>query len=677
LSVVDEQDPVTRGKGVQKYFSALIKSAVKWPTETWEKAWMAYERIETEKRTVNRWRTKVDTVESFVDEEPAKVRIEPAAPFQDDEAVKAQAEAKQAFYGYLYEECGFRETLRRVCHAAHIQNIAAVLRRVDKRRMLPTLEYLDVDDLRIDGACKGDLKKAGWVAWREMVAIDRLLMERPDLDKEALEKCAGDVGTVTAENASARDRQARDVTETSRRRVTRWRVFARNEHALYDAMPGRSGAEGEPHLERFRDVHGMSEPRRYLDLVEGYDVPLADDDRWPEAYALDWDEWPFGLLLMGRGSEPVLPPSDYELQRPLEAIHTEAFDDAKTSSRLGAGNKLGGPAGDAPTPEAVRDFVASDGVEYLPGAFSPLGQALIAPMNFGRLDDAQLKWLEVIQDQDEQQSGVPKIRMGAPGEYDTKYEAQVATDASTARANTRLAQFEDFQAALASEVLAMSQAVMRRLSAVEVTAETLEALQQNALAVAEQADVQTAMGTPAEYAALPPEGPLVEGLDRTRLSAIQAEKPILDGLTFAQVSALLRQFPDSQVLYLGIEALIGARHAEAWDEDLPQELARRMIRVVVERGSTQRRTRLEKVSMFVASWRDMATGILQAAMQAGGATAALEVQVEALQKVLELQGLAEFQGILAPLTALVEDLGRAQQAEAAAGVPPAGSEALP
>lgn len=661
-------DAVERLRRVQRYFLSLVKTATPWPEDEWGQAWEAYEKTETRDRIVNRWKTKVDTLLAFEDEEPATVHFRPARAYLDDELTVRRCAAFEALYEYLSEELNYREILTRTLHTARVQNIGALVQTWDRRRMLPDTVSLEVSDIRMDPAGKGDLGRAGWLAYRETIAIDKLLMERPDLDREELERAGHepvDLFSGEPKPQSPEILQAREMTRATHRQVTRWRIFARNEFALYDVEP-KQGPEGEPHWERFRDRNGQNEPRRYLELVEGYPVPLEDTDEWPAIFALDWDEWPILFLVQGRGKEPLSPASDYAIQRPIEDVHSQALTDAKHRSFLGGGTKLGGPQGQTLDEATVRKFVESKAVQYLPGAFGPDGRPRIAPVKFDGLDQWQLLWLDALADADEEQSGIPKIRAGGEGEYETATEAQIASDASVARSNVALRAYERFQALFATRIVTMARANLPALSAVEVSPDGVLELK-TALNLAQIASTDPLTGLP---------GPVMPdalpgGLRPEQIEALSetgAEGGLIDKLSQGQVDALLRLDPNAEIVYLGVEALIGPEHAQVWDEQAPEGLIRRQVRVIVERGSTQRRTRLQKVMAFSETWKNFGEPLAQILTALGpvGIDAALMLRAEALKKVLGMQDLEEFESLVPDLEPIRQAIMvQAQAAQAA------------
>jgi hypothetical protein len=99
--------------------------------------------------------------------------------------------------------------------------------------------------------------------------------------------------------------------------------------------------------------------------------------------------------------------------------------------------------------------------------------------------------------------------------------------------------------------------------------------------------------------------------------------------------------PGAQLMALGVEAMVGAKLAARWQENMPLSVIRLGLNVTVERGSTQRQTQLEKVAAFkelyLFYWQHV-----QLAITLGQ----LEVLNKAMEKMLNGMGIEEYAGAL-------------------------------
>jgi hypothetical protein len=123
-----------------------------------------------------------------------------------------------------------------------------------------------------------------------------------------------------------------------------------------------------------------------------------------------------------------------------------------------------------------------------------------------------------------------------------------------------------------------------------------------------------------------------------------------------------------RILRLGVDAMVGPRLAAAWEEDLPLDVLRRSTRVSVERGSTQRVARLQKVQVFRELWKEMVEPALEAL---AGAVPEFRLRavakaVEAARKTFEMMDLDDFEGLLPTMDEVEKEVLRSQAAEARA-----------
>ena len=610
-------------KAVQKFFEALVKQARPWSKDEWEKAWKAYEGDAEKPKRANLWRMKVDTQGAYLDEQPPNVPVKPADGFVDDPMASARADAEEALYAYIYREMGYRGAIARARHTADVQNIGAVVHCVDMRRMMPDLKFLPTEQIAVDPDCRGSLKDANWVAWWEYVSPETLARDYEGLDLERLRTIATDTRVALEPDNERRLKEGAAEVQRVRKRCKLWRVFARNEYALYDSEPTTMAADADeeagPHWERFRDRHGMREPRRQVLFVEGYDRPLSDTDQWDAAYALDWDEWPLHVLVHNEGEADLEGFTDYRHERRVLEYHEDALRAARQKAGLSSQLKIGGYQGCTMKGSEIRRIWSSPEVEFVPDAFTQDGRPRLAPIKFDGLSDADLAWIEALEKQHEQISGLPRIKQGGEGDYETATEAQIASESSTTLANVRLRAFERFQSDIASQTIAMAHVLLPQVSEVEIPP------------------------VPGMDGVMPPQGELVR-VPASALAAVLAQEGV-------------------ELVRLGVDAMVGEEKAAAWDESVPMEILRRSTVVAVERGSTQRRMRFEKVKLFAEVYeRQMRPMIDKLAMV--DPVMALDKEVAAARKVLELLDLEEFESLMPDMNAVMQAVAMQQQAMA-------------
>jgi hypothetical protein len=608
----DQSERVTRGgdaeakKKVVKRFLYLIKTGERPPVSEWEEAIESYEGFEREddRPRANLWQSRVKTQAAYLDEEPAKVRVVPPAGYADDQMAKLRADMDEELFAYLRREMGYDKAFKKMRHSADLTNVGCLVHCVDTRKLLPEIRYLPNERLAVDGECNGDLKRGGWVAYYDWVAPEIIAEQYPEISLDTLRKAAVQSERLLDPDSKMRDEErevlenAYQATSDMRSRCKLWRVYARGEYALYDT---HDYPEEKPHMERFRTREGMDEARRYLEIIEGLEEPVQDADEWPEVLALDYDEWPVTVIRYNDSLDSFWSFTDYRHEERLVSDFDRALASVARSQSL-SGLKFGcGPnfTGDE---NMVKNRLGSTEVELLKDTFDANGNQTFKALDLGSLTPEQLQYLDVIHDLHDEMSGVPKVKRGEENEDVTATATKIASDASTAKSNVRLRKWEAAIAEAARKTLQIAHAALHKYSAVEV----VEA------------------------------PPIIGGIP-----LIGNPKPrVRDNLSWREAQVLLMQ-PESQLLYLGVEAMVGPMLAEAWVDGEPRDVIRRCVMVSVEKGSTQRHARMEKALLFREIYADYMNRIEGAAM--GGYLLTLN---EAMKKLFGMMELDEFDSVL-------------------------------
>jgi len=423
-------DRIKRGLGLAvpvaeeakaKFFLELVKAGERWPTEEWDEARDAYEgsgKPGTEFR-INLWQTGVDTRISFLDEEPAKTTVVTKEGFTNDPAAIGRARCDTALIKYLSDEQNDYQVVQEMLHSASVTNMGWVVGCVDQRRMLPTIKYVENEQVVIDPDSGGNMRNANWLGYWEYVAPDMLLKDEQyaHLDPLKLKKAARlppDDVSGRLENPERKRRfEARETVGPKMKKCKLYRLWCRNEMALYDDDPDAQKDENGPHVERFRDKHGMDEPRRYVEVIEGYTESVVKDaPEWPAAFALDWDEWPLIPLRFRRTHQRVGAFPELRNEKKVLTYLEKAMMDANNVMALHTNQKLGTREGCTKTAAELKTAIEAEGLSIIDGILDAQGKPMIAPLNFGDLDDEHLQWIALCREIHETLSGIPKLKRG-------------------------------------------------------------------------------------------------------------------------------------------------------------------------------------------------------------------------------------------------------------------------
>lgn len=619
-----------------QFFMDLIKSGEAWPEDEWDRARVAYEGDTKEEKAqrVNLWRSTIDTSLAFQLQIGPTIRISPAGGFEDDERAVGRAACDQALVRYLWREMGFMENRLRVIKGARIIGLGFGRTCMDMRRMLPTVKHLDPEQVRVDPTCKGKMADASWVAFYEYVSPDMLAKDHPALDATRLSKASSPAAGILGD-PDAKAEQAEELTRSRTavgkhlRRVRLWRLFLRNAAALYDKEPAdEEDKEAGPHLDRFRDKEGMTEPRRYVELVEGYDGALVVDEiGWPEALALDFDAWPIKRLAFNEAHDRVSGFTDRRHLQRIEGYLERALGNANRAMSLKHSGALGKGAGNTMSESQIKAMLETEGVKVIPDAIGPDGKpVLVALFQDAGLVQEDVSWMELLLTQHDFLSGVPKVKQGAEPDYDTATEATIASEAGSARSEDQLRLIEDWDAEIVAQIQAMAHVTLRQLSSVEVV-------------------------VPEEY---------VFGEEQDAPELVPAHPEVMDGLQWVQVQQILTEQPDAQLVSLGVEAMVGPELAQWWVDGEPLEVVRCSTTVTVERGSTQRRTRERKVMLALQMYEKVLAPIYQQ-------TGRTDLLVKFATLLFELQDLGtDFGSALPKPEEVLAQLQQAQEQQAQA-----------
>ena len=637
-----------RSHKVQRFFENIVIGAGELhPTDDWDRARNAYSGDDIKVMT-NLWRSKVDTQASFLDSDPPKVRFHPPEFRSDDEVMKLRARLESGVYDYISREQGFLDSLHDMRHSADLTNVGFACLRPDYKKMLPELVFLDNEQVSVDAECGGKLANAGWVAYHEMTPPERLAELIDDIPLDVFREAATFKATKNDATGGSREKAQLVLdTETTMNRCKVWRIFARNEYALYDTDPAESSSDEpdrQPQFKRFDSLRSDEEPRRYLLLVEGMKDPVVDIDGWPAEYLLDSGEWPIFLLAYNEKPGTIYGFTDYIHEKPvLQAIEKATRNLVEKMSIQGL--KLGGRTG-GPEEKAVASWIEKTGVQYLPDALDAQGQPAVSVVDMGGLTQQDVTFFDKLIDIYDQVAMQPRAARGAETAEKTATATQIENERQAARNNDRLRKFEVIIGDIARVTMQMAHVMCKKMTV-----------------------VRSSLGAVLDVAG-------GSALDATGMPLPDLDVVSEYEMTWDMAEQVLAS-PDTELVQLGVDAMVGVELAEGWN-DWPDvvnsgmaSLVLRGIWVNVERGSTQAHVRLQKA----ASFREVFATMIAPLAQTIGAPDAM---VEAIDKVLGMMDLNEFTGIVNALKQSVAMAAQAQaEAQAAGMLPPEQGEPLP
>ena len=585
-------DPVK----IAKYFLGLVETGEVLPEEEWDEARLAYEG-ESKKGSrpvTNRWRMRVDTQAAFLDEEPARVVVKARKPFADNPIAKKTAECDQEVLAWLCEEQGLRPEFGRWRHSADTSGLGWLLFSTDYRTSLPQAQQIENENVRWDADCNGNLTRAGWLAYFQMEAPEEVWKRNPELDLQKLKKAAvkpkdsPDAKELSGEALMKRSK-GKEVAGESQAKCKVWHIFARGVYALYDKEPL---VADKPHIERYRDRKGMREARRHIEVVEGFDGTIKDEDDWPAGLGLGYDEWPVLRLAYQEAFNRAAGFSDFRHEQKCLELYERAVGGAARWMEGIYKILFGTRSGCKLTDEQVKEIMSSPDRMVMPGMVDERGEPMIVAIETGKYNAAMEQWPDQLKAIHEETSGLPKVKMAEESDQTATAE-RIQADAASARSNVRLRAWENALAEGQWRLLVMCHVILPKWSIVE--------------------DAAGQVQPPMPWA--------------------QAEQVLIAG---------------GDLVQLGVDAMVGPELAQYWQEHLPLDVLRLRLNVEIEHGSTQRAQRQEKIGTFIATYRMMIQPVLAALGPLG-----MEKQIEAARKVLAMQDLGEFESILPDAQSLI------------------------
>jgi hypothetical protein len=604
----DTPDAVKQKALVDLYLD-IINSGEKYPVEEWDDAAERYGGYEDppDREHLDSFRSQVDTQKSYLDQLEGNIRATPAAGMAIDEIVAKQAQCSEGLVQYAFRELALRRVCGRALLSSLMGSAGAAVDSYDERRALPIVKWINTRQVAWDKDSAGDITRGGWVAFYEWVSPDVLWAQSEGkLDLKKL-RDAANKQPKTHTGDVLKDAISGGPSEPLRRRCLLWRFFGRNEYALYSDRPADDplpGDKGEAEWTRFRTA---KEPRRYLELVDGYDVPLADEPDWPREFALDFDQWPVHWLTFNEDLQHVAGFTDWRhVQRANDANENMAraiTTNAKAS--LALKYLLRKNAG--VTREDVEAFLKTNNpAQVLEGLVDDQGNPLLTPVQVEQFRQDLLEAAQFLQDKADGAAHIDEILRGMQGKTNqTATEIGARQEAAMTSTNSRLRKYEEFEEDVARRWLEMAYATMPRASTIRVA--TLEA------PAPPVTPMPGAEGAPPVTEAAPPPA---EGEAAPAAPEVAPAEPVLvltdqEGVPWSMVAQILTANPGSEITRLGVDAIVGEELAQFWPEGQPLDVIRRNVRVYVEAGSTTRQARMEKVQILTELYTNLLLPLYQ------------------------------------------------------------------
>jgi len=243
---------------------------------------------------------------------------------------------------------------------------------------------------------------------------------------------------------------------------------------------------------------------------------------------------------------------------------------------------------------------------------------------------------------------VPELLRGELAEEKrTATEVSEAVDAATLKLKRRLEAYEGAQSEIARKTMQTAHVILPQSSRVEV----LE---------------------PILFDAMDPDSGEMIQVPTGEMQAVMYGEPPTPPLPWAEAQERLKD-PGAELIYMGVDAMVGEEKAQFWVDDMPLDLVRRSVKVTIERSSTTRRENLEQVDVFCEKvWAQLLGPLVQQILMADPVQA-MQITAAAIEKVVRMLDLDQYEDLIPDPEQLGQMLQQQQamqaEAEAQAGQP--------
>ena len=548
---------------VYKYWMSAIKRAYKqMPVDMWEVAetrLKAYQErhtilIEDTRPVVNDFRNHYEGSRAYLDQREPSFKVVPAPAYANDENVLKRAKCERVYLERIWIEQECQKAESQKLDSSLIRNVGFTMPVFDLKKWMPAVRYLPARDVRLDPDCGGLMERVSWSAYKEVISLEELKANNPDLSKGDFEKLKKQGASVLTEKEND------DVSEEEKPLyavVTVWHIFAKNDAALreYDK-------DDEVELpESLADELKLNTKTRYIQIVEGLPKPLRDADRWP--FLLDHNEQMITRLQMNKEPEKLYGFTDYQQMERMDALSDEVMGYVAIDAYYAAVRKYAGnPNNTQPSDMSIEDFLNTNKTTYLGDMMGDDGKPLIQRIDAGQGSNQLAPAYELMHDQSKEASGQNELMSDSIADFKdvtaigVRYQEQKLHQ----RVNLRLGGPRGYEKSIqedAVKLLEIAHQLVPRYSSVAVTGAIPE---------------------------VDEEGIDYEEAERVvELPWEDAKKAIVAG---------------GQLLKLGVDAIVGKELAEFWltTDDTPMEEIRLSTQVVIVPGSTRTITQEQKAA---------------------------------------------------------------------------------
>jgi len=392
---------------VVKYWESAIKRATKkMPTTAWE---TAEKRVAaTDKKTdgadsrpvVNDLRNHYEGSRAYLDQREPTFKTVPAPAYANNEQIMKRAECERKYLEYVWKEQNCQVAQSQKLDSSLIRNVGFTMPVFDFKKWMPTVRYLPAKDVRLDPDCGGIWEKVSWTAFRDPISLEMLKANNPDITTEEMkqlsDKGASSLTEEEQENADDDEKELYAVAVV-------WHIYAKNDSATRDY-----GNE-EDEVESLSDELKLNTPVRYIQLVEGLNRPLQDEDEWP--FLLDHNEQMITRLQMNKEPENLYGFTDYEQMERMDEMSDKVMSYVEIDAYWAANRKYtGSESAGQNTETAINTFLNTNKKVYIPNMIGDDGNPTLQRIDADTVNQTLPPAYELMHSQSKEASGQDELQ---------------------------------------------------------------------------------------------------------------------------------------------------------------------------------------------------------------------------------------------------------------------------
>ncbi|MFA5163826.1 MAG: hypothetical protein WC441_04915 [Patescibacteria group bacterium] len=560
-------------KKVYELWQSNIKRAKKaQPAAYWERARNRY-KAECEdpasddiRPFVNDLRKQHESSMAFLDQQEPSFKVSPADGWTGDPMFTKMAECDAAYLKYVWREQKCQKAESRKLNSAVLVNNGDTLIRFDVKKWMPTLEFVQPDNILIDPDCNGIIEKAGWVGYFEDIPPEEFRSWHKDMPEIQYKEILKKAGSVLEKKDQPDDAE----TANSFKAVRIYHIFAKDSYAV---RKEKEGGDDEVLNKLLAEQLQLDTPRKYLQFVDGWQAAVIDQPQWQ--FDLDHDEFPITHLQFNQDNDSIYGFTDYQQMSRLEEEKDEVIKNIGVACFWASIQKFIGKDTEMISPENLNDWLNKAETAYLGGMVDSEGKPKLLSVQRGQIDLAMMEGYKLLHDQSKEASSMNELMANADIQAMKDVTAigiRTADSNMHQRVNRRLGGPWGYEQSITEDAIKMLEVAHQfvpKLSSVSRGMKDFPLTDQ--MTGAPQIDPLTNM-------------PMTE------------QKEDIQDLPWPEAMQAISE--GGTLLKLGVDAIVGQELAQFWSFEVPPQQWRLSTKVAVEPGTTRSITKEQQTAVM-------------------------------------------------------------------------------